>query len=255
MPVTPADIHNVEFAKASLGRRGYDEEDVDSLLDEAIQEMVRLMDENDALQGTLDELPSRVTRDTSGRTADAEISAATADLDRAHIAREHADHDARLARRQLDEAYRAAMAGAVPDHGTAREHVLEMARRTADEHLRDARRKAGELLAEARERAGRTAHEAQQLVDTIELRSHRRQEEATADLTVRRAGLQRDVDELTRFAAGYQSALERHLRRQGELMDGPPAPALPSGNDGPGQTGALGLPLVRLGRHQRQTNP
>jgi DivIVA domain-containing protein len=253
MPVTPADIHNIAFAKASLGRRGYDEEDVDSLLDEAIQEMIRLMDENDAMRGLIDEPPPHGTTDTSARVTGAELSAAATDLDRAHIAREHADHDARLARRQLDEAYRATGAGALPDSGTTRQHVLEMARRTADEHLRQAGRKAGELLAEAQERAGRTVHEAQQLVDTIEQRSHRRQEEATVELTARRAGLQRDVDELTRFAAGYQSALERHLRRQGELMDGTPIPTLPAGNAG--RAGALGLPITRLGRHQRQTTP
>ena len=55
MPLTPADIHNVEFAKASLGKRGYDEEQVDSLLDEITQEMIKLLEENDVLQRRTEE--------------------------------------------------------------------------------------------------------------------------------------------------------------------------------------------------------
>src|SRR5687767_13355903 len=83
MRLTPADIHNTEFAKASLGRRGYNEEDVDSLLDEATQEMIRLLEENNALQGRLDAVPPSAEPDKSGRAAEAELLAATAELDRA----------------------------------------------------------------------------------------------------------------------------------------------------------------------------
>src|SRR3954469_10238768 len=54
MPLTPADIHNMDFGKASLGRRGYHEDEVDALLDEVTQEMIRLLEENDALHHMLD---------------------------------------------------------------------------------------------------------------------------------------------------------------------------------------------------------
>ena len=33
MPLTPADIHNVAFKKPPIGKRGYDEEEVDAFLD------------------------------------------------------------------------------------------------------------------------------------------------------------------------------------------------------------------------------
>ena len=34
MPLTPADVHNVAFKKPPIGKRGYDEEEVDAFLDE-----------------------------------------------------------------------------------------------------------------------------------------------------------------------------------------------------------------------------
>jgi DivIVA domain-containing protein len=43
--LTPADIHGVRFAKPPFGRRGYDEEDVDALLDEAEGALQRRLDE------------------------------------------------------------------------------------------------------------------------------------------------------------------------------------------------------------------
>ena len=32
MPLTPADVHNVAFKKPPIGKRGYDEEEVDAFL-------------------------------------------------------------------------------------------------------------------------------------------------------------------------------------------------------------------------------
>jgi DivIVA domain-containing protein len=33
MPLTPADVHNVVFKKPPIGKRGYDEDEVDAFLD------------------------------------------------------------------------------------------------------------------------------------------------------------------------------------------------------------------------------
>ncbi|MET0522954.1 MAG: DivIVA domain-containing protein [Jiangellaceae bacterium] len=131
MRLTPADIHNTEFAKASLGRRGYDENDVDMLLDEATGEMIRLLEENDAFRRRLD-AGGRLgdpDHDRQGRAAQAELSAVTIALHRARQACERAEQDARLARQHLDEAHRAARTV----RGEASpEQVLTMAQRTID---------------------------------------------------------------------------------------------------------------------------
>ncbi|MGH3431070.1 MAG: DivIVA domain-containing protein, partial [Mycobacteriales bacterium] len=45
MPLTPADVHNVVFKKPPIGKRGYDEDDVDAFLDEVERELARLIEE------------------------------------------------------------------------------------------------------------------------------------------------------------------------------------------------------------------
>ena len=50
MPLTPADVHNVAFKKPPIGKRGYDEEEVDAFLDEVERELARLIEENNELK-------------------------------------------------------------------------------------------------------------------------------------------------------------------------------------------------------------
>ena len=40
MPLTPAEVHNVAFKKPPIGKRGYDEEEVDAFLDIVEVELV-----------------------------------------------------------------------------------------------------------------------------------------------------------------------------------------------------------------------
>ena len=40
MPLTPAEVHNVAFKKPPIGKRGYDEEEVDAFLLEVSDEVV-----------------------------------------------------------------------------------------------------------------------------------------------------------------------------------------------------------------------
>src|SRR3954454_24390170 len=46
MPLTPADVHNVVFKKPPIGKRGYDEDEVDAFLDVVEAELARLIEEN-----------------------------------------------------------------------------------------------------------------------------------------------------------------------------------------------------------------
>ncbi|WP_306215654.1 DivIVA domain-containing protein [Actinoplanes sp. RD1] len=204
MPPTPAEIQHTEFAKASLGRRGYDEEQVDTLLDEATLEMIRLLEENEALRRRLGAGPG-----DAGRAA--EVSAAAAEFGRARQACERAEQEAVSARRRLDEARRSA-AAAGPGPGDAR--VLARARQAADDHVRAAQEQSRALLAEARERAGRTRRDARTAADALGRRSSVRGDADVADL----AGVARDIDELTRFAVDYRAALAHRVNRHGRLI-------------------------------------
>jgi DivIVA domain-containing protein len=49
MRLTPADVHNVAFKKPSIGKRGYDEDEVDAFLDLVEAELASLIEENNEL--------------------------------------------------------------------------------------------------------------------------------------------------------------------------------------------------------------
>src|SRR6188472_216753 len=54
MPLTPADVHNVVFKKPPIGKRGYDEDEVDAFLDVVEAELARLIEENAELKSKTD---------------------------------------------------------------------------------------------------------------------------------------------------------------------------------------------------------
>ncbi len=58
MPLTPADVHNVAFKKPPIGKRGYDEEEVDAFLDEVERELARLIEENNELRAQVEPVRS-----------------------------------------------------------------------------------------------------------------------------------------------------------------------------------------------------
>ncbi|WP_137159853.1 DivIVA domain-containing protein, partial [Blastococcus sp. CCUG 61487] len=60
MPLTPADVHNVVFKKPPIGKRGYDEDEVDAFLDVVEAELARLIEENNELRaGAGNRAPAR----------------------------------------------------------------------------------------------------------------------------------------------------------------------------------------------------
>ncbi len=56
MPLTPADVHNVAFSKPPIGKRGYNEDEVDAFLDLVEQELTSLIEENADLRQRVAEL-------------------------------------------------------------------------------------------------------------------------------------------------------------------------------------------------------
>ena len=58
MRLTPADVHNVAFKKPSIGKRGYDEDEVDAFLDLVEAELAHLIEENNELTQRLATQPS-----------------------------------------------------------------------------------------------------------------------------------------------------------------------------------------------------
>jgi DivIVA domain-containing protein len=220
--LTPADIHNTEFGKAPLGRRGYDEEEVDALLDEVTQEMIKLLEENEVLQRRAGRPDARPDQAAPHSALLAEIDALAAELDRARRACDQAEQNAHRLRRQLDEARQAAATAApAPTFGVeSPDRVLAMAQRTADDYMNEADQKSRELITDARERCDQMSREARDLVANIEAESRRFQTEAAANLQAQHTALINEIEELTQFAEGYRVALEQHVVRQTQLLEG-----------------------------------
>ena len=66
MPLTPADVHNVAFSKPPIGKRGYNEDEVDAFLDLVEAELARLIEENDDLREQV-AAARAATRERAGR--------------------------------------------------------------------------------------------------------------------------------------------------------------------------------------------
>src|SRR6202008_896955 len=103
MPLTPADVHNVAFKKPPIGKRGYDEEEVDAFLDEVEQELIRLLEENGVLR---DKMQRGGGMSGGGQAAStmvmsAELADLSAQLERLQEARARAEQNARSMQAQL----------------------------------------------------------------------------------------------------------------------------------------------------------
>ncbi|BCY08185.1 DivIVA domain-containing protein [Actinoplanes sp. L3-i22] len=210
MPLTPADVHNISFQRATLGRRGYDTDEVDALREEIGLEMARLLAEQDALT---DQLRRGGPGPATGPTEDelAEVSDA---LGRELRAR---DESARIAdglQRRLHEVRNAAPVPAPP---ALDERVLAMAQRTAEQHVQDAFQESEQVLGEARQESEQLVEQARLTARDIEQDALRRDGEAAAALTERRSALQHEVAELTELAENYRADLADDVRHHGAI--------------------------------------
>jgi DivIVA domain-containing protein len=66
MPLTPADVHNVAFSKPPIGKRGYNEDEVDAFLDLVENELTRLIEENADLRQRVAELDQELASAHAG---------------------------------------------------------------------------------------------------------------------------------------------------------------------------------------------
>jgi DivIVA domain-containing protein len=213
MSLTPADIHNIAFKKPPMGKRGYDEEEVDAFLDEVEQELIRLLEENNALHEQLQR--GGASAPASTMVINSELAGLVAQLERAREARARAEDRARSMQGQLEEARSSVSAApARPANDERLNAVLMMAQRTADDHMRDAQNESDALLADARLKAEQTMEEAQSKADGIEGDARRQHTESINSLQTKRAAALEEIDRLGQLSQGYHAALNAHLTQQ-----------------------------------------
>jgi DivIVA domain-containing protein len=254
MPLTPAEVHNVAFKKPPIGKRGYDEEEVDSFLDIVEGELARLIEENNDLKSRLtsgEPLPQGLAGGvdraqlTAVQEENARLQTRVGELEQA-LEAQRAVHEA-------SEHARSGAAGVAPtDHHQQAVQMLALAQQTADQHISQAKAEADRLLSDARAAAERTVNEAnehhsrtiaeaeahaKQLHDETATRAsqtiqdaEQRVAAATANLEQRKLALERRVEELRTFEHEYRTRLKSYLESQLRDLDagGPAEPFSPN---------------------------
>src|ERR1700754_4550831 len=226
MPLTPADVHNVAFKKPPIGKRGYDEEEVDAFLDEVEGELARLSEENNELRAQV-ERGGRAGA-PAGPGADprlaAELNEVKAQLDRVQRDKAQAEQAARQMQAELEQVRAQGPVGGPAAGGADGEQqalrVLMMAQRTADDHVADARREADKLLSDARSKAEEVTREARAKADALERDARQRHQEAMGGLDAKRSALQKHIEELKQFEREYRTRLKAYLESQLRDLDG-----------------------------------
>ncbi|WP_448639997.1 DivIVA domain-containing protein [Geodermatophilus sp. URMC 63] len=216
MPLTPADVHNVVFKKPPIGKRGYDEDEVDAFLDVVEAELARLIEENNELRA------GSSTGRVTAQPVTAEPAAAPApppqpavredDTARASrmlaLASETADRYVNEAKTQADQMVASAK--------TNSDRMLTEARAKSEQLVSEAKRRADSMINDARTRADAMEREARAKAAALDQDAERRHREVMGPLEEKRAGLERKIEELRTFEREYRtrfrSYLESHLR-------------------------------------------
>ncbi|GAB3984244.1 hypothetical protein GCM10029978_093340 [Actinoallomurus acanthiterrae] len=136
--LTPAELQSVNFHRAPLGRRGFDEDQVRAFLGQVEQELVRVLNEKAALENEVGRLRERMKGNVPGANA--------VQPEDAHI----------QAVRILSNAQQTADQYVADAQRYSRE-IAEEARRGREEILSDARSRASLVLEEAHRQASNAA--------------------------------------------------------------------------------------------------
>jgi DivIVA domain-containing protein len=219
MPLTPADVHNVAFKKPPIGKRGYDEEEVDAFLDEVERELARLIEENNELRASLERGGGRGAPGGDPRMAQ-ENAELKGQLDRLQREKNAAEQAAHSMQSELEQFRAAGAEGVGPDGEQQALRVLMMAQRTADDHVSDARREAEKLLSEARSKADELTRDARGKAEALERDARQRHQEAMGGLDAKRSALQKHIEELKQFEREYRTRLKAYLESQLRDLEG-----------------------------------
>ena len=222
MPLTPADVHNVAFKKPPIGKRGYDEEEVDAFLDEVERELARLVEENNELRAQMARGGGGpMISPAAGMGHTGEIADLRTQMDRLQREKAQAEQAARQMQAELEQAR---VSGPPPvssgDGEQQALRVLMMAQRTADEHVSDARREAEKMLNDARAKADELTTDARTKAEALERDARQRHQEVMGSLDTKRTALQKHIEELKQFEREYRTRLKAYLESQLRDLDG-----------------------------------
>src|SRR5688500_16911025 len=179
MPLTPADVHNVVFKKPPIGKRGYDEDEVDAFLDVVEAELARLIEENNELRSAVSRGGARVEERT-----ETPVPAPSPISEPPPPVQQPREDDSARASRMLSLATETADRY-VNEAKTQAEQMLSGAKSNSDRLMTEARSKSEQMVAEAKHRADSMIGEARTRAETLD-REARAQAAAPAQAAERR---------------------------------------------------------------------
>ena len=259
MPLTPADVHNVAFSKPPIGKRGYNEDEVDAFLDLVENELTRLIEENTDLRQRVAEHEQELAAARAGGGAQptqslpvykqpepapepvAPVVAAPA----APAAPVSEDHHVRAAKvlslaqdtaDRLTGSAKAESEKMLSDAKAQADALVSQAKQTAETTLADAKKRADAMLADAQTRSDTQLRQAQEKADALQADAERKHTEIMGNINQQRGVLEGRLDQLRTFEREYRTRLKTYLESQleelGQRGSAAPAESAASGEGG-----------------------
>ena len=254
MPLTPADVHNVAFSKPPIGKRGYNEDEVDAFLDLVETELTRLVEENADLRQRVSELDGELTAARSGGVQSTQViplyqpepevqsgaEVAVIEARSVQLSEEQALKATRvlsLAQDTADRLTSTAIAEAdklVADARANAEQIVSEARETAETTATDAQQRADATLTDAQTRSETQLRQAYEKADFLQSDAERKHTEFMNTINQQRTVLEGRLEQLRTFEREYRTRLKTYLESQLEEL-GQRGSAAPVDEGGYGQ--------------------
>ncbi|MBD8507770.1 DivIVA domain-containing protein [Hoyosella sp. G463] len=204
MRLTPSDVHSVAFKKQPLGKRGYDEDEVDAFLDLVEQELTRLGEENAHLAERVSSLEESVAEAQSAAEGRESPSGRAIKI---------IDHAEAVADRVTSDAQEEADA------------LLTRAREEAKAMTTEARDKSEAMVTDAREKADLIVSRASEKADALRAESEKEHADLLASVAEQRSTLEGRINQLRTFEREYRVRRKAYLEAQLEDLTASGAPS------------------------------
>ncbi|MFT4086859.1 MAG: DivIVA domain-containing protein [Gordonia sp. (in: high G+C Gram-positive bacteria)] len=230
MRLTPADVHNVAFSKPPIGKRGYNEDEVDQFLDFVEAELARLIDENNDLKQRVGELESELADARSGGSephtqvfaAEAPVAPAPAPVsagdDEAGIRAARVLAMAQDTADRVTGAARGEAEALLNDARHRADSMVNEAKATSDATLADAHQRSEALLADAQTRAETQVRQAQERAEFLQRDAEQKHSDIMSTINQQRGVLEGRIEQLKTFEREYRTRLKTYLESQLEEL-------------------------------------
>ncbi len=217
MRLTPADVHNVAFKKPSIGKRGYDEDEVDAFLDLVEAELSRLIEENN-------ELTQRLAAQADGFGGGAPVEAVPQSGPDAAQPVEQAPAEALpIPEVPVPVSVQKVADVAPPANHMQAARLLGLAQETADRLTGEAAAEAESTLAAAKAESEKLVGDAQTEANRLLSDAQNKSESMVGDATLKAEALERDsrirADAMDREAQGKYSQVMGQLTEQRTTLE------------------------------------